>query len=934
MVHTFEINADQHKTCSVCKGNETTCNTVVQCSYGPCGSYSHVDCLPQKFDRNKLTTDEYFYCKGACEDSHAPDRAFLEAKKNPAIASLISGLQNKLKLKEQEVNEVSAQRDELADAAETLNQSVLDLEEKNKKTEAELNQLMLSSTMITPNTFNNVAGTSASFYSAPTSQRLNASSSSEPPKDPGTAARTFNDSISHILDKVRHIKASRPNISANENSNAFSMLNGSTLSNEEVSQAHALASITLSLSERRKQLPKLPEFDGKGAEWLHFRNTYHALRTEGRFDDREMNAKLATALKGEALQFTRLWLYSSHPNPNKIVQDLEDRFFSPVAVVTDAFDAVMDIPLIKTKDRNALEKLKRAVDGYISIVSDVDDTPRLMIRVDEKVEDKLPDDLLEKWIRLVRNKTVRGNWHDFSHYLKEATLDLKVRVNDRVKIAASHKDVKPAKVHVISSNRSGSPPSLSSSGSSINSTSSSSSPRSPFVGKCPTCDYDLCGKYLFQCDKFAKAKHDIKIGHCQLKGLCARCLRKGHVAIDCPNGHLLPRCHVEGCTDNSSHTSIMHPPECDKRAGGITNVLMDGAKGLSLFQVASVLVQDVNGNSIPVTAFFDSGSNATLISRDLFDQLGLPGIKHDLKVEWCAGGVKHESRGTLKADLTISSAANPEEKFVLRDVVSMDGLQLPFQHQNRQEIHKIFPYLCGVDIPEFSLQRPQILLGLGHRHLMIPDQVVLPPSNEASGIAERTKLGWVVSCASVNTLSVNPIKTDHSLSAALTKMSNDVFGWCASKFSSHIAAPLSKLFSGAEHDISTLNSVVVSSDLLSYVVSKDKEEPKVLMSNDKAELSLPITRDIKIISSGQNLPRFTHSNHAKRVNTHSQVNRVTSARAERKKPSVNVLQPLDFLAHMKRIKAFSPTGGVKLRPPSSLHPRREFHVIAKLIDPS
>lgn len=751
MVNIFEIEDTQHGKCSVCKGKRSSDKQVVQCSYSPCGKYIHVGCLPTDFDVTSLKSNEFYYCQKTCEVNHAPDRAYLEAKKNPQFATLISSFEAQLQSKTRQLEEYSS-------ALETLNESHIELESKLKKTETELSQTILNSTRY--NAFSGVEHEST---------RAGTSGTGCEPQGP---RQPLDDSISHILDRVKQIRAGQTNVLPPSDVNPFS-LNGSTLTEEDVTHAHALASITLSLSERRKQLPKLPEYSGKGAEWLHFRNTYRVLKSEGKYDNRELVAKLSLALKGKALDYTRLWLYSSHPNPDKIIQDLEDRFFSPTAIVTDAHEAILALPLIKSKDRNALENLRRAVDGYISVCTDVDDTPRLMIRVDEKVEDKLPDDLLERWIRLIRNTEVRGNWHNFSNFLKEATFDLKIRVSDRLKEETS-KDSKGNK-----SNNQGST-------ASVNNVTAQSSQmrnfeRQKLIGDSPICDYDSCGKPLYRCVGFATRPYDVKIGHCQLKGYCSRCLRKGHAAISCPNVVRLPKCKVEGCTERSSHTNTMHPPECDPRPaimgnarlavtnGDVHNCLFNNAAGISLFQVAKVFVEDIHGNQVPTTVFFDSGSNASLITQDFYRKLGLQGSNYNLMVNWCAAGVKQKSKGSFMTDLVISPAHDSSTKFDLKNLITMDNLQLPWQEQNESELHSLFPHLKDINIPEFPMQRPQILLGLHHRHLTMPLDFILPPSGSGSAIAERTKLGWVLSCANLPSFDLNAVHVPLNKPAAIEK---------------------------------------------------------------------------------------------------------------------------------------------------------------------
>lgn len=771
MVKPFDIadgDPNQHKKCILCQGKKADCNQLVQCSFTACGKYKHLSCLAvSPLEQGNILALEYHYCSKKCQDSHEPERIILEALKDPKAAAAIKILEKRNSDLEQKTAELAQERDKALHAAEVLDETLKESEEKTKRLEADKNISLLSSTGRP-----SLLATGTKFFDANSTFIPPMPLQTGGPSTSASAAQSvINETLSRLSERARNLEASRqqpfPSIV-----NPLSYLNG-TFSSDEITNAHALASLTLSLSERRKQLPKLPEFDGKGSEWLHFENTYKALREEGKYDNREMIAKLSCALKGKALEYTRLWLYSSRPNPDKIMADLKDRYFSPQAVMTDALDAVKDISPIRYKDRNSLEVFKRAVDGYISVCTDVEDTPPLMIRVPEEVEDKLPNDYLEKWMGAIRRKLCYGNWFDLSLFLQEATSDLKIRACDRKK--SNTKDTSEAKgnknssgtnakVHVVESSPTETKPaSLNAKNSRNNSNSRGNrsknrggyqnSPRvSRMIGDSPPCDYDECGEPIYRCKGFAKREYDIKIANCRLKGYCIRCLRKGHPSNACPNIALLPKCNVSNCTDPGNHTTVMHPPEGRGNVGHFNN-----GKGFSLFQVAKVLVDDVHGNQIPVTVFLDSGSNATLITHDLYKRLGLKGQNYNLMVSWCAAGVNQESNGSFKTEITLAPEDNPSDKHVLKNVISMENLRLPLQEQNEEELHAMFPHLRQINVPEFELQRPQILIGLHHRALAVAERVILPPPNESSVVAEKTRLGWVLSCANLPNFSTNAV---------------------------------------------------------------------------------------------------------------------------------------------------------------------------------
>lgn len=358
-----------------------------------------------------------------------------------------------------------------------------------------------------------------------------------PESSPHFVTANLDSTLNRLLESYHLTSPSQPQ-PTQSTSNESTSQSAAALSSNEPQEAHALASVIMSLTERRKHLPELPEFNGNGAEWLCFRNSYHKLKQQGKFDDDEMIAKLRKALKGPAFNYARLWLFSAKSNPGKIISDLEEKFFCPSTIVSDSLEAIAAIPSIKEKTRSSIEKLKRAVDEYINVCTDVDETIHLTGRVPCSIEDKLPDDLNERWNKARRIKEItRGDWYDFSSFLTNATLDLRIREPERPKSKTSSASVK------------------------INVTQSNSPAKPQFTGHLPPCDYDDCGKYLFRCAKFASIDPEDRFFFCREKGYCIKCLRKHPIAPICPNIKLIPSCRAPKCEEPFAHTTLMHPPD-------------------------------------------------------------------------------------------------------------------------------------------------------------------------------------------------------------------------------------------------------------------------------------------------------------------------------------------------------------------------------------
>lgn len=526
MVHLHEISGTEeeikalHTKCKRCRGSKTDCDTILKCSNAVCGKPVHVDCLPDDV-RSEIAEHDFWYCSTECDKADEAHRNLLRGATDPITAAQVASLQSQLKQLQLENRQLTSQNKTLLNMNATAQTNDRKLQESLKRSEAEINRLRLSSTRSVPG--NAFVTASDTTLNADLTFAIDASTIN--------ATNSLDASIQNLLDKTNILRTSHTQTSPLADASASAT---AELSAEDSQQAHAIAAIVTTLSERGKHLPELPEFSGKGAEWLCFRNLYCKLRKLGRFDDDEMMAKLRKALKGHALEYSRLWLYSARSQPDIIIENLEEKFFSPCAVITDALEVINEVPATKEKNRRSLEKLKHSIDEYINVCTDVEETIHLTGRVPESITDKLPDDLLEDWVKFIRLKTFRGDWYDFSSFVCDALKNLKVRAVDRKK---QEKQI-TGKINAINQGE---------------------YLTHKFAGSLPPCDFDDCKDVLFRCKEFRKRTYKQKLAFIKDSGYCETCLRKGHDSSACPNKSLMPKCRVEGCKKPTEHTSIMHP---------------------------------------------------------------------------------------------------------------------------------------------------------------------------------------------------------------------------------------------------------------------------------------------------------------------------------------------------------------------------------------
>lgn len=720
-IYPIEVGAEaQHKKCRKCSGSKTDCLEIIKCSYENCNKYCHVDCLPEEM-REEVAELAEFFCDDNC-------KVALQNKQTFSVSKLMAEME-RMKLENSETRKTSM---EALQAINLLKSTIASLQDENRHLLAQNQSLSMISTTRAP------ASVDTGVFSSTAEEAL------------------FNvSSVQSSLKKVTQ--------EINESLEASTIGNASTSAEsndpfhgkkfEAKGSAiveHAKTSFLLSLKEIRKNLGELSEFDGKGSAWLKFKTRYNNIKVVGDYTNAEMVQKLEKALKGQALDYVQAWIDSPSPNAAKIITDLEERFFNVDTIMQEGLHKVAQIEKIKSWNREPLENYARAVDTYIHLCTTVDHSIHLNGRLPGEFEDKLPAELLREWLKHKSATIATGNWFEFSIFLKNSLKYLKVRSvdqqNSKDSKESKNKPVTTSKINVtVDTPSSASAKAPSSTSSTKNnshnqrkpsqkqgSAENAARPFKPWV-----CEYDKCDKPLYGCVEFRKRKHDIKSKFCTDFNYCQRCLRKGHTAIYCRTRSY--KCDVDGCTDPWTHSRVMHPDQPLKLNGHIN--LKDG---FSLFQVVPVKIADKYGRKHDVTIFIDTGSNSSLITQDLYKKLGLDGTPYNFNIEWCAAGVKQSSKGSVKTQLNIFSLEKPDEEIILDNIVSMSNLQLPKQSQNSKELKKLFPHLSHVNIPDFDEQRPQILLGLQHRHVTFSQEIILPPESEVPIFAEHTPLGWVV----------------------------------------------------------------------------------------------------------------------------------------------------------------------------------------------
>jgi hypothetical protein len=255
MVHVYVIEGSDadvkalHDKCKKCNGSQTNRVTSIKCPYNACDQQFHVACIQPLIDSNETPPLEFWFCSDDCDQANeAIHKATLAAK----------------------VNQLERCSSKLTTSNPQFNSSF-------KKLVSMIADSQASSTLVAHGT--NVADAAL---------------------DVSSFSVTISNSINNLMlerSSMLQVPSSSQSQPSQPTQSSSSHAAGATVSSNESQNAHAVASIIMSLSERRKNLPELPEFNGKGSEWLCFRNSYHKIKSMGKYDNDEMITNLRKALR-------------------------------------------------------------------------------------------------------------------------------------------------------------------------------------------------------------------------------------------------------------------------------------------------------------------------------------------------------------------------------------------------------------------------------------------------------------------------------------------------------------------------------------------------------------------------------------------------------------------------------------------------------------
>ncbi|XP_062703593.1 uncharacterized protein LOC134286045 [Aedes albopictus] len=262
-------------------------------------------------------------------------------------------------------------------------------------------------------------------------------------------------------------------------------------------------------------------------------------------------------------------------------------------------------------------------------------------------------------------------------------------------------------------------------------------------GSCRTAD---------KCKQFLELSRDARWASVREFGLCRRCLRRHNGSCN------TKECGQNGCT--FKHHALLHNDQ--QRVQQITTVVAspnpnsgssepETSQGHGcnthrtktsavLFRYLPVVLRN-RDKTVQTYAFFDEGSELSLLDDGLAKLLELDGEISPLCLRWTGGKERNEDNSRI-VSLEIGGIRNQTKMFNLNNVRTVQELLLPHQTIDMKELSQLYPHLRGLPVDSYQSAQPRILIGLKHAFIGLVLQSREGELNHL--IASKTRLGWTV----------------------------------------------------------------------------------------------------------------------------------------------------------------------------------------------
>ena len=508
------------------------------------------------------------------------------------------------------------------------------------------------------------------------------------------------------------------------------------------------------LLENRMPAPKQLEFDGNPKTFMAFLASFKTNIERKLSDEDEEDAALKLTYLLQHCTGDAKYLIDDCALLDPIegfdtaMKRLHDRYGQGHVIARSYIESVTKGPSIKLNDAKALVKLTtdmvkcQSVLSRLAFTSDLDSSGTL-----KAIVKRLPESLQVKWARR-GSRILKGGraslFSDLVDFIQEEegicssmygewlnefknTGAVARQTND-----TSKKD-KPKEKSKVTTLATATDESVRSTAGPLSSGSSSSNQK-----LCDNCEKP--GHYIGRCIKFKRLTRDQKVEIIKKKNLCFCCLKSGHGSKDCEKRcvkcnkkhHVL----IHGVDDNSGR----NPDKSPTKSTAATEVVTMSTSCVKSDATLGALPVRVlmNGKEKLVVALVDSGSNTTLVTKSLVDELGITGTNAAPVAVHTMNGPALQQDG-LVCQLELLSD-DRSASVIVDEALTVPSI--PVRAVVDGEAFKDWPHLRDLELPYIPRVKISIIIGTDcpEMHRSLEER----HAGRRDPIARRTPLGWIV----------------------------------------------------------------------------------------------------------------------------------------------------------------------------------------------
>ena len=173
---------------------------------------------------------------------------------------------------------------------------------------------------------------------------------------------------------------------------------------------------------------------------------------------------------------------------------------------------------------------------------------------------------------------------------------------------------------------------------------------------------------------------------------CTKCQRRHHVLL------------YDESRERQRQTQVEASGDKPKEVKDVVTTMTVKSKSQASLGVLPVRIQ-VNGQELRTHALIDSGSNTTLVKRELVNKLGIKGCHSPFSVNTLNGTQTHQQE--LMCKFQVSS----DDRQECITVEALTVPDIPIQASSKSSFKKDWPHLRDVHIPSVANEPIEIVIG-------------------------------------------------------------------------------------------------------------------------------------------------------------------------------------------------------------------------------